>query len=207
MRTLKPEQKRHWPKYLPELVFLYNATPHSSTGMSPFNLLYGVDAGVPVDLFLGCTRPATRTTSEHLQQHIDRLAELHEHARERLHHEAHKRERCPHHTKPLKVGDLVLLRLHQPGWNKIGDYYGPTVFKVVSLPPHTGGFFTIERQDGRSGTRRVSGSQIRPYIPDDQSITAPPSDPPTMTVNQPQPQANVPEQSRGRPPSYRHIEK
>lgn len=35
LRTLDADQKRKWTMYLPELVYVYNVTPHSSTGFFP----------------------------------------------------------------------------------------------------------------------------------------------------------------------------
>ena len=41
MRMLDQEQKPNWPVYLPSLVFAYNATPHSTTGYQPYELMFG----------------------------------------------------------------------------------------------------------------------------------------------------------------------
>ena len=53
MRTLNSEQKPNWPVYLPSLVYAYNATPHSSTGFQPYELMFGHKAPMPCDNWLG----------------------------------------------------------------------------------------------------------------------------------------------------------
>lgn len=53
LRSLPPEQKRRWPQAFPQALFAYNTTQHSSTGYSPFKLMFGLKVQLPVDFLLG----------------------------------------------------------------------------------------------------------------------------------------------------------
>lgn len=81
LRTLPPEKKRRWPEYLPELVYAYNATPHSTTGYSPYYLLFGFEPRLPVDALLG--RECVSDNGQNwLSVHQERLKQAHTRARE-----------------------------------------------------------------------------------------------------------------------------
>ena len=51
--SLDQEQKPNWPIYLPSLVYAYNATPHSTTGLQPYELMFGHRAPMLCDNWLG----------------------------------------------------------------------------------------------------------------------------------------------------------
>ena len=53
IKTLTKEQKGDWPSHLPVLTFAYNATPHSTTGYQPYELMFGQKAPAPCNNWLG----------------------------------------------------------------------------------------------------------------------------------------------------------
>ena len=76
--TLSEDNKRSLPKHLPELTFAYNATPHASTGYSPFFVMSGRDPRLPAESFLGLEQEDTRAGSidDWLQGHCQRLSHM-----------------------------------------------------------------------------------------------------------------------------------
>ena len=76
LRTLPPEKKRKWPECLAELVYAYNATPHASTGLSPFYLMFGRYPNLPVDHMLSPeVKVEVGTVDDWLEQHQQRMTD------------------------------------------------------------------------------------------------------------------------------------
>ncbi|XP_044124927.1 testis-expressed protein 11 [Bufo gargarizans] len=83
LRTLEKDKKTHWPDYLPELVWIYNNQVHTTTGYTPYMLLFGRVGWEIVELNLEqpgdlVERSTTSWVKEHRQrlQTIRWLAEL-----------------------------------------------------------------------------------------------------------------------------------
>ena len=155
LKTLPPERKRRWPEFLPELVYAYNATTHSSTGFSPYYLLFGRDPRLPVDSLLGdAVGPGTEVrgdVDEWVTEHQQRLGEAMELAGQHLEKEALGRSRIMNRKAQdtgLPVGRRVFLRNRVLGRNKIQDAWGPTPYKVVARPDPKGNVYVIQQADG-----------------------------------------------------------
>lgn len=63
--TLSQEKKRQWSQYVTHLVHAYNSTKCDSTGYSPYFLMFGREAKLPVDMCFG-TSPDDNGETQHL---------------------------------------------------------------------------------------------------------------------------------------------
>ncbi|XP_019414570.1 PREDICTED: uncharacterized protein LOC109326333 [Lupinus angustifolius] len=78
------ESKANWPDQLHHVLWAYRTTPHSTTGESPFNLTYGAEAMIPVEI----GEPTWRTiqfdegnNQSLLRNNLDEIEEIREKAR------------------------------------------------------------------------------------------------------------------------------
>ena len=173
LRTL-PSEKKKWPEHLPELLYAYNATPHASTGYTPYYLLFGREPKLPVDILLGEELPSEdtpNTVHEWLAMHQSRLRDAYQKAGERLHQAAQNRkalhDKKLKDSEPVKLGQLIYLRNRVQGRNKIQDAWSSTPYRVVEVPQENGAVYAVERADGTGDLRRVHGTamQICPSEP------------------------------------------
>jgi hypothetical protein len=67
--------KRNWPELLPELVYGYNGTPHTTTGYSPYFLFFRKEPVLPVDLTLGTEIKVESSEDEWVTHHFNTLKE------------------------------------------------------------------------------------------------------------------------------------
>ena len=164
LQTLPPDQKRRWPEHLKEVTFFYNSTPHSTTGQSPYSLLFGRQPRLPVDVYLQTAPPPPSAAANHLAEHVRRINQLRSRAHERsLAQQKAASDPANHHGPVLQLGDQVLMKSHPLGRCKLEDNFKSTPATVVAIPPPTGGPFGLQLEDG--ALKQVSGSNLRKFYP------------------------------------------
>ena len=176
LRTLGSAKKRRWVDHIQEVVQAYNLTPHSSTGYSPFYLMFGRVGRQPIDLLLGIGDHDDLQT-DWVIEHQRRLQEAYSLARAQLEKEANQRKACYDRGAqdlPLSDGEHVYRRKRGIlGRNKIQDAWDETVYKVVSRQGKND-VYVIEPVEGLGRQHTLHRSSLKPCVPGNDVPTAPP---------------------------------
>lgn len=166
LNSLTPAEQCRWSQYLPELVHAYNNTPHSTTGLAPFYVLFGRHARLPVDQMVGVERPRDRSTlPEWLRQHHARLQAAYQVVSEGSQQRQQQDQgRHPHKggALPLLPGERVLVRnFRRRARGKLGYHWDPQPYVVLAQPsPHRPVY--VLRPEGREGpTRTIHRNHLR----------------------------------------------
>ena len=148
LRTLIVEQKLKWPQYLQEVVFVYNCTPHSSTGYTPYFLFFGHEARLPIDNLLSYQPSRTTNTDEWVQLHHQRMMYAIKRASNKLNKKAAERKkRHDGNAKPsdLTIGTTVLLRNRVSGRNKIQDVWSMIPYQIAGQVTGNNSAYLVQR--------------------------------------------------------------
>ncbi|GFW40479.1 retrovirus-related Pol polyprotein from transposon 17.6 [Trichonephila clavipes] len=174
-RTLKDmlsknvqEHGSDWDLHLPFLLFAYREIPHSTTGMSPFQLVYGRLPSGPISLLKevwvgerNIPTTLSRSVEKYLEDLIEKLRKAHEIAAETA--EATQNNYASYYNlrsreKQFKVGDKVLVLLPSSTHKLMKTWIGPATIIEITRPYSA----KVELDDG--GIRELHFNKLRPYI-------------------------------------------
>nr|XP_009794728.1 PREDICTED: uncharacterized protein LOC104241488 [Nicotiana sylvestris] len=108
------EAKGLWPELLPEVLWAYRTTPKSSTGETPYSLVYGTDAVTPIEIgepSLRYSHTSGAENDESRLQDLDEAEERRDMAHIRMTAQIQHAERYYNKKakiRSVKVGDYVL---------------------------------------------------------------------------------------------------
>ena len=132
--------KGAWPEELPNVLWVYRTTTRTPTGETPFNLTYGTEAVIPVEVGLTSLRREffdEQDNDDQLKQNLDLMDEVRDQAAQRM--AKYKQKIAEYYNRRVKlkkfnIGDLVLRKVtpatKDPAQGKLGpNWEGP--YKVV----------------------------------------------------------------------------
>jgi hypothetical protein len=165
-RRLEGKDK-NWVEHLLPTLWSYHTTIHSSTGETPFKMVYGADAMIPAEVDPPSWRRATLTAevnSEALKENLDLLDEVRETAHFReftVKQRASRKYNTRVMAREFREGDLVLKR--PMGRNKGGklapNWEGP--YRIQEA--FGGGAYRLETLKGETLPRAWNVVNLRFY--------------------------------------------
>ena len=168
--VLSHDKKRKWSKYIAEVCWTYNSTPHVATGFSPFYLMFGRTPKLPMDFVLGVREP--EITDNWIEEQAKKLEFAWKLSLNRTNSMVKKRfenSKETLNTHQIPISSIVLLKNRHRGRAKIQDYWSPIPFKVVKqVGPAT---YHVQRTD-EVGPIRVTRRENM-LFKDDLLVTCP----------------------------------
>ena len=122
--------KGAWPEELPNVLWAYRTTARTPTGETPFNLTYGTEAVIPVEVGLTSRRREffdEQNNDDQLKQNLDFLDKVRDQAAQRM--AKYQQKIAEYYNRRVKlkkfnIGDLVLrkvtLAMKDPTQGKLG---------------------------------------------------------------------------------------
>ena len=200
LRVLERDKKQKWPDYLQELVYIYNCTPHASTGFSPYHLYFGIEPRLPVDNFLQDTDDTSKPIhiDEWINRHQKKMKQMIQLASNRILKKAQQRKQR-HDAKgrfeTLQIGCKVLLRNRPKGRSKIQDYWDPTPYEIIGKVDEDSSAYIVQNVCNHR-VRTINRLDLLEYMqeteiqtePESEGLDSSSSDEEVLTVNIPHPQ-------------------
>ena len=151
--TLDPKLKRFWQQQIPTLTYSYNALRCSSTGFSPYFLMFGREPTLPIDILFGeviwkvhfqPTKAYVKDLKSRLEWAFRKAVETQTKVTNQQKKYYDKRARAV----ALVAGDLVLVRQkHFVGKHKIRDKWENVVYQVVKRHSPTNSVYGVAPMD------------------------------------------------------------
>jgi hypothetical protein len=165
LTTNMEENETDWDKMVPYVVFAYNSSQHAATKTSPFELVQGRKARLPIEVAMGARPSEERSTIEYANEQLVQMQEGFRAAREAANQVKRAQER-----RSLKGGEDALvikegvkvwldIRQSEPGASKklAKKYEGP--YEVVKK--HGDNYVVIAKEDGEQV--KVHVERLKPF--------------------------------------------
>ncbi len=148
LRTLSPEEKQDWKEHVAPLVHAYNCCKHTSTGYSPFYLMFGRSPRLPIDIFLGIPEDdSIHATVKDIRANLEAAYKVASEAAKVARKAQAKGYNKKVRGNSLDVGDLVLVKnVHIQGKQKLADKWCSDLYIVTDQPNKDIPVYVVQRE-------------------------------------------------------------
>ena len=165
--TLDPAKRSQWSQSISQLVHAYNCTKNEATGYSPYLLMFGREARLPVDVCFNTSADGKDAVKyqqyvENMKRDLQNAYKLASEASQKNHDRNKKNfdKRVRHHT--LEEGDRVLIKnLGLTGKHKLQDRWNSLPYIVVEKLPDLP-VYRLKPERGMGGMRTLHRDHLLP---------------------------------------------
>ncbi|XP_059808194.1 uncharacterized protein LOC132382212 [Hypanus sabinus] len=165
--TLEIGQKSRWSRHIGQLVHCYNCTRNEATGYSPYYLMFGREARLPIDVCFGGGvgefpgKSHLKYVSD-MKRELQRAYELAEAAATKQNQRNKMRYDRKVKFVQLLPGDRVLLRnLGLPGKHKLADRWAASPYVIESQMPNLP-VYRVKPEDGKGPIKVLHRNHLLP---------------------------------------------
>ena len=165
LRTLEPQQKADWKEHVFALVHAYNSCRHSTTGLSPFYLMFGRPSRLAIDVFLGIPEPeGMNSTASSIRERLKVAYQIASDAAKKAQVIQAKHYNKKVRGTKIEIGDFVLAKnVNLRGKHKLADRWSDKMYIVVAQPNVDIPVYVIRAEDG-SGEKVLHRNMLLPLI-------------------------------------------
>ena len=159
LRTLNDKEKQRWTEHIDKFNCIYNATPHSSTGLSPYFLLFGRENKLEIDNLLGNIGGIIQREDNWMEEIKNRQDTINTKIIMKEKKREDEKQRDYENTKQndtIKIGSEVYVRKRVLGRNKIQNYWEEERWRVKS---RRGNIYEVE--NAQSNRKIVNRTDIK----------------------------------------------
>lgn len=170
--TLHPEQKKDWKKHIGPIVHCYNCMKQSSTGQTPFYLMFGREPRLPIDLAFKTNPYEDKQTMTHYIEKLKERLETSYNLAQQNVKQSQEKQKDFYDRKvrgaTLKAGDRILVKIVSfTGKHKIADKWESEPYLVLSQPNPDIPVYRVQREAKSGKVRTLHRNLLLPlnFIP------------------------------------------
>ncbi|CAI5660481.1 unnamed protein product [Oreochromis niloticus] len=165
--TLENVQKQNWSQHISQLVHAYNCSKNESTGYSPYYLMFGRNARLPIDICFGAVfeDDAEMTHLQYVDKMRKELKQAYHLATENA-TKNHLRNKSRYDQRvrdqPLQEGDRVLIRnVGLTDKHKLQDRWKSIPYIVIAQLPNLP-VYKVKPEQGSGGVKTLHRDHLLP---------------------------------------------
>ena len=165
---LADKDKTEWRRHVSTVVHAYNVCEHDTTHFSPYFLMFGRNARLPVDLALGLDPQwvGAKDKTKFIQDLRERLSEAYERAASNMAKRSQSNkmryDKCAK-APVLEEGDTVLIKnVHLRGKHKLANRWGDDVYVVLKKVDNSP-VYRVRREGSDDPPRTLHRNLLLPY--------------------------------------------